>query len=204
MRALSLFGVLILAHLLILPGRHLPLSAWTPIALIWQDVLVALVFAALDVLLKRSRALWVLYGALVVYAAINVPIARVLSSPLTMPMLRAARGPLRDSIAYYFTPVYLGEIALVLFAGVLFPFLLGRLRFRSTALVAIAGVVIVAAGPLALSKVETEGLHRNAVGALIPVRLPNFGSAAAVGDWRTSPFPVSASEPDKGNRLSQY
>src|SRR4029079_16658551 len=47
LRALSLFGVLILAHLLILPGRQLPLSAWTPIALIWQDVLVALVFAAL-------------------------------------------------------------------------------------------------------------------------------------------------------------
>jgi hypothetical protein len=204
LRAISLFGVLILAHLLILPGRHLPLSAWTPIALIWQDVLVALVFAALDVLLKRSRALWVLYGALVVYAAINVPVARVLSSPLTLPMLRAARGPLRDSIAYYFTPLYLVEIALVLFAGVLFPLLLGRIRVRRTSLLALVGIVIVVAGPLALSKVETEGLQRNAVGALIPLRLPNFGSGAAGGDWRTSPFPAAASASNDGSPLPQY
>ena len=88
MKALSLFGVLILAHLLSLLGRHISFSAWMPIAFFWQDVLVALLFAFVDFCLKRSRAGWILYAAMVVYVAINVPVTRVLSTPLTLPMLR--------------------------------------------------------------------------------------------------------------------
>lgn len=205
MKALSLLGVLILAHLVSLLGRHIPLSAWTPIAYFWQDVLVTLVFAAVDYLTKRTRAGWLLYAALVVYTAINVPVIRVLSSPLTLPMLRAARGPLRDSIEYYFTFSNLGAIVLVLAAGAVFPLILSRVKLRFVTLMVIAGVGVVAIGPFAVSKTETDGLHRNALGALVPVRLPKFTGAASSADWRTSPFPgQSAGTTATINGLSQY
>ena len=185
---MSLFGVLILAHLVSLMGRHVPLSAWAPIAFFWQDVLVALIFAALDFCTKRSRAVWALYAVLVAYVAINVPVTRVLSTPLTLPMLRAARGPLRDSIAYYFTPVNLGAIVLVLASGVGFPLLLSHAKLRFVTPMVIVGLAIVVAGPLAVSKVSTVGMHRNAFGALVPARLPVFTGTAVSTDWRASPF----------------
>ena len=48
MKATSLLGVFILAKLLVLAGRDIPLSLWTPWAYVWQDVLVALLFAVLE------------------------------------------------------------------------------------------------------------------------------------------------------------
>ena len=54
MRAASLLGVLILARTVILAGREIPLSFWTPIAYLWQDLLVALIFAALDSSIRRA------------------------------------------------------------------------------------------------------------------------------------------------------
>src|SRR4051812_1110993 len=76
LKALSLFGVLIVAHLLSLQGHHMTLSAWMPVALFWQDVLVTLLFAFIEFCLGRSRAGWLLYAVMVVYAAINVPVTR--------------------------------------------------------------------------------------------------------------------------------
>jgi hypothetical protein len=135
---------------------------------------VALLFALLDFCLKRTRAIWIVYAVVVMYVAINVPVTRLLSTPLTLPMLRAARGPLRDSIAYYFNPVNLGAIVLVLAAGAGFPLLLCRFKLRFVAPIVIAGFAIVAVGPVAVSKVETVGLYRNAFGALIPARRPTY------------------------------
>jgi glucan phosphoethanolaminetransferase (alkaline phosphatase superfamily) len=190
-KALSLFGVLLLAHLLSLTGRHLPLSAWVPVVLFWQDVLVALLFHVFDIALKRTRALWLPYALLVLYAAINVPVTRVLSSPLTLPMLRAARGPLRDSIVYYLTPIHLGTIALVLCAGVAFPLMLGKAKRQVAAPLWIVALLWIAAGWWAMSRVDTEGLERNALSALLPISLPHTAEVGN-GDWRTSPFPNSA------------
>jgi phosphoglycerol transferase MdoB-like AlkP superfamily enzyme len=53
----------------------------------------------------------------------------------------------------------------------------------------IVGGAIVAVGPVAVSKVETVGMHRNAFGALIPPRLPMYSGKPGSADWRTSPFP---------------
>jgi arylsulfatase A-like enzyme len=200
LRALSLLGVLILAHLLSLAGHDVALSVWTPIAFFWQDVLVALIFAAVDFCTKRIHAVWVLYAALVVYIAINVPVTRVLSTPLTIPMLRAARGPLSDSISYYFTAVNLGAIALVLTSGVVFPYFLSKIKLRFVMPAVTAGVVFALLGPIAVSKVETAGMHRNALGALVPARLPQYSAAGSVSDWRTSPFPAFAAS----GALSKY
>ena len=200
MKALSLFGVLILAHLLSLQGRHITVSVWTPIALFWQDALVALLFALLDFCLKRTRAIWIVYAVVVMYVAINVPVARLLSTPLTLPMLRAARGPLQDSIAYYFTPVNLGAIVLVLAAGAGFPLLLCRFKLRFVAPMVIAGLATVAVGPIAVSKVDTVGLYRNAFGALIPAHRPTYSGTDGSSDWRTSPF----SSNKTSGKISRY
>src|SRR5262245_9108635 len=121
MRAASLFATLALAHLLVLVGRSAPLSPWAPVAYLWQDLLVALLFGAIDILFRRSRLVWPLYGAIVLYAAINVPVTRILSSPLTLPMMRAARGPLADSISHYLTLESVGAILLVVAGGIAFP-----------------------------------------------------------------------------------
>jgi len=87
MRAASLFGVLTVAHLLMLAGHSMPVSLWTPAAYVWQDLLMALLFAAVDHAMKRPKPAWALYAILALYSAVNVPIARILSSPLTWPMM---------------------------------------------------------------------------------------------------------------------
>src|SRR4029434_6167151 len=103
MNALSLFTVLVLAKIAALWGRDIPLSAWTLLAYFWQDALIALAFGTLERIVKRSWINWAIYGAIVLYAAINVPLMRVLSTPMTWPMARAARGTLLDWIKHHLT-----------------------------------------------------------------------------------------------------
>jgi hypothetical protein len=93
MKALSLFFVLVVAKLITLAGRELPWSIWTPSHLFWQDALVALVFAGIDFAFRRRPAVGAtLYWLIVAYAAINVPIARILGSPFTWQMAHATGG----------------------------------------------------------------------------------------------------------------
>src|SRR5690242_11676432 len=105
MRAAALAVALVLAKCAAVAGRPLPASVWLVPALFWQDVAVAGAFWVVDRLSRRSRVMWAPYWAIAIVAAIGVPIVRVLASPLTMPMLRAAGGALRDSIVFYVTPV---------------------------------------------------------------------------------------------------
>ena len=60
-------------------------------------------FFVVDRALKRPALAWGVYALLVVYAAINVPVTLVLSTPLTWTMMRAARGPLADAVFHYLT-----------------------------------------------------------------------------------------------------
>src|SRR5262245_32394576 len=193
MRALSLFGVLVVARVLVLVGRDLDVSIWTPFVYLWQDVVVALAFAALDRLWAK-RAGWVLYGALVIYAAINVPVTRILSSPLTWTMIRAAGAPLRDSIALYLSPTNIVLIVVVVAAGIAFPLLAQRLPLRITKPTIATGAAIVLLGVFSTSKVETLGMHRNAIGALWPARIPVSNAMAGDTDPRISPYPAGATE----------
>src|SRR5688572_28555610 len=90
-------------------GRTLG-SAWSPIAMLYQDVWVVAAFVAIDWALSRhpsklvDRALWVVVALLIAYSAFNVTVARVFSTPLTISMLGAAGGALSDSIVAYVTP----------------------------------------------------------------------------------------------------
>ena len=169
-------------------GRHVPLSIWSPFAYLWQDVLVALLFFIADARLKRPRVAWVMYAALVAYVALNVPVTRVLSTPLTWTMLRAARGPLADAVLHYVTFGNVVALAIPVALGVILPVLLARQRVAPRPSVLVAALVVVVIGPFASSRVDTRGLHRNALGALAATSVTRLAAAGGSDDWRDSPF----------------
>jgi hypothetical protein len=121
MKAVSLIGVLLLAKLLTVAGRDLPLSIWTPAALVWQDVAVGAVFAGVAAGAGWCLPVRTVYWTLVLWIAVNVPVARTLSSALTVPMLRATGGALSDSIALYATPLNIALMALVIGSAAVLP-----------------------------------------------------------------------------------
>jgi len=197
MRPVGLIGVLLLARLLMQPGTLLPFSIWVPIAYLWQDVAVVLAFAIVDYTVRRDWLGWTLYALIVGYVAFNVPIARVLSSPLTLSMIRAAGGPLSDSVRYYLTPKNVGSMALILAAGTLLPMCFAQWkprRPRTIAALIVVSLSVTLAGPYAISRVDTAGRYRNAIGALWPTHLRLRNDSPKNQDWRASPFPVASNE----------
>jgi hypothetical protein len=208
MRALALIGVFVVAKLVILAGRPIQLSGWTPIAYFWQDLLVALTFALLDRLVRREWFGWTLYGAAVGYVTINVGVERVLSSPLTWPMLGAAGGALSDSIKRHATPANFALMAVVVAAGIAFPFLLSRVKMKSRAALIVPALLVVPIGPLASSRVDTIGLDRNPIMALAASALPRIwwrsADAKTDEDWRVSPFSVGGGGDRSGEQLSRW
>src|SRR5262245_18020191 len=197
MKALPLFGTLVVAKLLAVAGRDLPLSAWTPLALLWQDALVALLFVAADFGLRwvftittrplapalsseggkgarraGDRAVgavvsWSLFWFIVAYTAMNVVLTRVLSSPLTWSMAHAAGGALMDSIRHYFTLANFALMATVALTA--WGLVAVRLKVRPawTRTAFAALAVLTMTGSFAAGKVDCGGLHRNALVALV-------------------------------------
>jgi hypothetical protein len=200
MRTASLLCVLLLAKSAMLLGREVPLSPWTPLAYVWQDLLLVLLFAPLDALTRRwSWVGWTVYGALVLYAGVNVPIARVLSTPLTYPMFRAAGPALGDSVTHHATAANLGLLAMVVVAGAFLPLLFRRIRPRQVALGAAVALPIVVVGPFATAQVETLGLHRNAIVAVVVSAFPRL-AAATDAPPQTEPL----GKPTAAMELSRY
>jgi hypothetical protein len=183
-----LLAVLLAARTISLIGRPVPLSLWSPFAYLWQDVLVAFLFFIADGRLKRPRVAWVMYGLFVAYAALNVPVTRVLSTPLTWTILRAARGPLADAVLHYVTFGNLVALAIPLAVGAILPLALARRRVEAGPGVRAAALLVVAVGPFAASRVDTLGFHRNAFGALAATSVSRMAPAGGGGDWRVSPF----------------
>ena len=190
-RAISLLAVLVLskAATLVLVHGRVTLSLWAPIAYFWQDVLVAVVFLGVDRLLRRPRVAWALYGAIAAYAALNVPVAAVLSTPLTRPLIRAAGAALSDSIAHYMTVANLLGAAVPATAAVLLPRYLRDRRRICKPIWIIGALACVLLGPYAVTRVDTRGLHRNALGAIVATSLPRLSAVPQAADWRLSPFP---------------
>jgi hypothetical protein len=187
MRAAGLLLAFAAAKFLMLAGRELEFDL---IVYLWQDVLVALAFGIVEYF-RPSRAL---YAGLALYAAVNVPVARVLSTPLTWPLLQAAGGPLSDSIFRYATWPNLASIAAVLGIAWLSPRLLRNYRPGPVAVA--ASVLFVAVGPAAAREVETVGLERNAVAAVLTGLVPRVSARGAQADWRVSPFPSPGARED--------
>lgn len=204
MRALALLGVFLIAKLTVMAGRPLPPSGWVPVAFFWQDALAALTFGALDRSVNRPWFGWSIYCAAVPYIAINAAVERVLSSPLTWPMIGAARGTLSDSIKHHTTLPNLGLVSLVLAAGLAFPLLVVRLRLPFRMIMAMA-LLVMGLGPLATARIETNGLDRNPLLALATTALPRLSSSGVEpisgGAWRASPFGSPASAAADLSRL---
>jgi phosphoglycerol transferase MdoB-like AlkP superfamily enzyme len=144
----------------------------------------------------------VVYAAVVAYVAINVPITLILSSPLTPAMLRASGGPLLDSIRHHVTAENLGAVLLVIVTGVVFPLLLKQWELKAWRGIALAALVVAMSGPVAVARVDTVGMHRNAFGALWPARAAlglRRENPSMVTAWRASPFESDATDGDLMN-----
>lgn len=218
MRALSLFIVLVLGKVVILFGRDVPFTLWSPLAYLWQDLLVVMIFLAIDRIVRRPWFGWSLYTLMVIYMAINVPLIRVLSTPLTWPMLRATSTTLSDSIMHYVTAQNLVLMAVILLASCLVPllshtvaarygnrifrFAWARKVFRNDwtlrALTIGIALIMIALGPSATARFETIGMHRNFLLALVTSTLPRLPAKPAEEDWR-----ASLTERSRGEDLSQ-
>ena len=190
MRAASLLIVFLLAKAAVCWGHSVPWNGWMPAAFVWQDVVVVLLFAALQGLLRKT-ALGV-YWALVVYAAINIPVGRAVSTPLTWPMLRAARGPLADSMLLYVTWINCLLVLATLFAAVGLPWLLRKAPRRWFVGAAFGAIPLVIFGPAASARVDAHGLDRNPVAVLIEGALPRSGGA--IDAMRTSRYAGEVAE----------
>jgi glucan phosphoethanolaminetransferase (alkaline phosphatase superfamily) len=194
MKATSLLCVFVLAKVLVLAPREIPLSLWTPWAYLWQDTVVVLLFAALDRATRRKQPWvgWVVYSLLVLYVAVNVPVACTLATPLTWPMLRAARGTLGDSIAHHATAANVIRLTLILATAGTLPFVLKRvlprLSLRARAAVVVAAFVALPLGPVAARRLPTLGLDRNVFAVLVTTALPRVTATDVDSDWRLGPF----------------
>jgi phosphoglycerol transferase MdoB-like AlkP superfamily enzyme len=178
--------VLVTAKAVTVLGHHVPLSLWSPFAYLWQDVSVAVLFFLIDRGLRRPAPAWAVYGLLVAYTAINVPVVRVLSTPLTRTMLRGARGPLSDAVLHYVTPANLAGLIAPIIVAIAFPLVIRRRSLAMRPWVVAAASATIAIGPFAVSRVDTTGLHRNAFGALVATSLPRVASAPGSADWRAT------------------
>jgi hypothetical protein len=179
--------VLISAKAITLAGQRIPLSVWSPFAYFWQDVCVAALFFLIDRGLKGRAAAWGVYALLVAYAAINVPVVLVLSTPLTWTMMRAARGPLSDAVLHYLTAANLVALMAPVVVAIALPLMLTRRQIAIRSWVIASASAIVVIGPFAVSRVDTHGLHRNAFGAMVATSLPRVEPAPGTADWRASP-----------------
>jgi hypothetical protein len=74
-------AVLAVGRVAALAGHQLVWSWWAPVAYLWQDAAVVLVYAGLERVLRRlPLTAWAVYAAFVAYVALGVPVVRVMST----------------------------------------------------------------------------------------------------------------------------
>jgi hypothetical protein len=192
MKAVSLAIVLVVVRALGSAGHHLALTWWSPIAYLWHDATVVLLFALFELALRaRPRLVWTIYTIVGVYAALNIPVERALWSPLTWRMWSAAGGPLADSIRYYATWSNACLTAAGLAAVALAPVVCRRIPARPILAALVACVLL---GPTAAARVDTDGMERNAWTALTEDVLPHRVTTPALRDWRASELRIPQDE----------
>jgi len=184
-------AALAVARVAALAGHAIDASRWAPVAFLWQDAATLLVYAAIERALHRMpRVRWAAYAVFVGYVAIGVPVTRVMSTPMTWTMWRAAGGALSDSIWQYVTPANLLWIAAVLLAAIAAPcvasgFVTAETSAKAMSRTSIATIflaVFTILGPSAVARVDTRGLDRNAWSALVMSALPRTADVKATAD----------------------
>ena len=203
MRAGGLAATLLLAKVLALAAHGTTqLSLLSVIAYAWQDIAVAIVFWAIDASLRRPHWLWIPYTVIAASVVINIPVIATLGSPLTPTMIRAAGAALGNSMQSALTLPVLVEMCAVTAVAVAAPRLLRGLPRTLRQLAVPAALLVAAAGAVAVTSFDTNGLHRNALTALLVTATPRIGSAGSDGsamDFRSSPFGDR-----RGEDLTQY
>jgi lipoteichoic acid synthase len=203
MMALSVFVVLVVAKLLAVAGRPVPVTGWATMALVWQDALVALVFFALSRGLRRPALERAVYVVVVTFALVNLPVERALGSPLTMQMLRATSGTIGDSFRYYATPGNVLALASVVITAVGAPVAFARVSRtvapRSGLLTISGAILIVVLGRIGAGRVDMSGFDRTPLVALVRstqvrVAAAEAAHSAVSADWRRSPFGETTGE----------
>ena len=201
---LALLAVLLTAKAFALAGRHLPVTAWAAIAFFWHDGAVALAFACAEAAMRfcrttpaatanqppaaTRRTVYGLYAAAAAYVVVNVPVTRVLATPMTGPMWRAARGPLADSMRRHATLDMLLACGVTTAVALAAPFAARRLHRPARRLILAILVLASALGPLATSRLDTGGFERNAWTALIELVLPSAAAAPSNAYWTRRGF----------------
>jgi hypothetical protein len=164
----ALMLVFTLAKAIALAGRPVEWAPWSPVAYLWQDAAVVLVFT----LLPRARR--TLYSAAAILAIVNIPVTRAMGTPLTPTMLHAAGGPLADSFRRYAT---WQNVALILTLAVIT--VIAPRALRCVPIVPFLAI-LAALGPIASRHVDTFGFERNPLTALLALR-----QSSSNGDWST-------------------
>lgn len=178
MIALSLFAVLVLAKICVLAGRDVALTPST----FADDALIATLLGLVERLAGGRR--WVataIYVALIGYVAINVPLARLTSSAMTVQMFRASGAALSDSIAHHLTTASILFILLIGAVASALPFALRRVpaSVGSAAFALLVGFTMVG-----LTLPPHNAMTRNAFSTLIRSALPRVEARAVIKDWR--------------------
>jgi arylsulfatase A-like enzyme len=187
-RAGGLAAILLVAKALALANRGVTLTATTGLAYVWQDVAVALAFWLIDKLSRRSPWLWAPYAVISVYVVVNVAVVATLGSPLTPTMLRATGGAIGDSMRSALTPSVLMMMGGVLAIAAIAPWLLGRVPRAARRISVAIAIVITIAGAWVARSVDSAGLDRNAISALLMGSVPRIGATTDASDFRVSPF----------------
>ena len=181
--AASLLAVFIVARMAVLWGRSIDWSAWAVIAYLWQDILVAGIFGVAAWMAPRLHArrsmVAALYWAAAAYAALNIPVTIVLSTPLTWRMVRGTGGALADSILLYATWSNGARVGVTLLVAAIAPQVLARMTQTMFRIAFACAIGIVALGPLSRAHVDTIGLDRNALVALAASALPHVDARSA-------------------------
>jgi arylsulfatase A-like enzyme len=184
-------AVLAVSRVAALAGHQLAGSWWAPVAYLWQDAAVVLVYAGLEVALRRMpRIAWAIYAAFVAYVALGVPVIRVMSTPMTWTMWRATGGALSDSVWMYVTPGNFVWILTALALSAFVPYVVafgfsrtstaagppeGGRHVQFTVTFCLLGTIVL--GPFATARVDTHGLDRNAWSALVTTAIPRSAAA---------------------------
>ena len=180
-------------------GRATLLATLDAATFIYQDIWPAVALCCLCGLLALPTVpwprlappvrlgMWFTYLLAAAYTAFNVPVANVLGTPLTAPMLEAAGGELKDSVAVYATASHLAAVALLAAAALVLPWILVRLigtrqfSARPTRVaVLLAGLVLVTTGPILPADQSTGGRNHNALFTLAATEWLQWSGAAAL------------------------
>jgi arylsulfatase A-like enzyme len=197
MRGFALFIVLIAAKVAAMWPHGLPAwSPWRAVAFTWQEALIGLGVGALEGL-ARSRCrtpgrmtnvVTVVYWIIGAWAAINIPVGRVLGTPLTLPMLQATRGALADSLRLHVTPANVLLMTGTIASAAWLPRALSRLQQKPRLLIVGAAITLSALGPWSMRHADANGIDRSSVMAFAESLRPHVTAASERRDWRQSSF----------------